>query len=205
MDTKFLRFALRTPQQSFDQRQISRHRHLRVWRHAGNQPTGCPINSHAAVSSVKTRFCCRAAEIARRITSTRKRLRRLHRPEFAPVEGAGNRFAVAGFLDGVRYSLRGDGGAGLRAASMVASINASARAGPGRVLDRHNFNVSPKGLQSVPNRVLSFRAAGYYLKRLLKMEFFRELREGFLHSFAHDQNNFVHAFRVVEFLPSVRR
>jgi hypothetical protein len=34
--------------------------------------TGWPINSHAAVSSVKIRFFCRAAQIARRMNSTLK-------------------------------------------------------------------------------------------------------------------------------------
>ncbi len=155
--------------------------------------TGWPMSSHAAVSSVSTRFFSRAAAMALADDFHAKRLRRLHRPEFRTVHRARNDFAVGRFLDGVRHRLRGHGRAGFARGGNRRRDQFRARARPRRILNGDNFSFGRNGFKPVPDGILPFRAAGDEAERFLKIEFGREFREVRLHPVAHDENDFVNA------------
>ena len=94
--------------------------------------TGWPINSHAAVSSVKTASCRRAAANGAADDFHAKRLRRLHRPQFRAVKRPPDQPSVGGFLDGVRDRLGRHRRAGFQRAIewLPQSIPRSRRAAP---------------------------------------------------------------------------
>jgi hypothetical protein len=170
----------------------------------GTSRTGWPINSHAAVSSVKINIFCRAAEMARRMTPTRKRLRRLHRPEPRTVQRPLNQFLPS--EDSLMVSVTG---CAATAAPDSARFELSPRSIPRsrRAGRRPEWPRFPIWAKAPPDRSRPSPAVPRRRRRCetaFENGYFAASSENcFLHPVADDQDDFVHALRVVEVFPSV--
>ncbi len=167
--------------------------------------TGWPISSQAAVSSVTLIPFSRARASARRMTSTRKvcgvctaqsrdrstvREMSLPSPDSLIVSVTASAATAAPIP---------------RAAAMVARRDERlVRAGARAVLNGDNFSRGRQRLQTVPDRVLAFRAARHESARFVELPLLRQFLKFRLHAVPHHQHDFIHGIGFGEALPSVR-
>ena len=105
-----------------------------------------------------------------------------------PIQVTRNSGSPIGFLDRIDGPLGGDAGSDLARGLKAAIKQIGWRAGAGSIVDRHQLTVAIHGRETVPYRILAFRAADDGAPRFGDAEGGRELLD-VLARFSTDHDN----------------